>query len=77
MTKPRFTPPTEFPAEYVYGDDNKAVILGRGPNERFPFIGYDSDGDAVAWTEQGWACGRMDGDLRDIPSASQQEKQNA
>ena len=70
MTKRKFTPPTEFPAEYVDGNGNKAVILGRGPNEMLPFIGYDADGKACSWTRLGdyyICCEHSEGDLHDIP----------
>lgn len=68
MTKRKFTPPTKFPAEYVDGNGNKAVILGRGPHEEFPFIGYDANGYTATWTElggysHGW---HNKGDLHDI-----------
>ena len=53
MTERKFTPPTEFPAEYVDGEGNKAVILGRGPCEEVPFIGYDAIGDPQCWTKFG------------------------
>ena len=53
MAKRKFTPPTEFLAEYVDGNGNKAVILGRGPHADFPFIGYDANGYAATWTELG------------------------
>ncbi len=53
MTKRKFTPPTEFPAEYVDGNGDKAVILGRAPNELFPFIGHYFEGYAGSWTEEG------------------------
>jgi hypothetical protein len=36
----KFTPPTEFPAEYVDGNGRKVVILGRAPVEAYPLIGY-------------------------------------
>ena len=49
----KFTPPTEFPAEYVDGNGDKAVILGRAPNELFPFIGYTRYGDEMSWTDLG------------------------
>ena len=68
MTERKFTPPKKFPAEYVDEKGNKAVILGRGPHERFPLIGYDAEGYATYWTELGayhhW--GSSDGDLHDI-----------
>ena len=69
MTKRKFTPPTEFPAEYVDRDGNKAVILGRAPNEVFPFIGYDADGCARDWTKKGKYLteGKSTFDLHDIP----------
>jgi len=69
MTKRKFTPPTKFPAEYVDGNGNKAVILGRGPNKQFPFIGYRSNGDAASWTNFGGYCIRSNNphDLHDIP----------
>ena len=53
MTERKFTPPTEFPAEYVDRNGNKAVILGRGPRKKLPFIGYDANGYAATWTELG------------------------
>ena len=53
MTDRKFTPPTEFPAEYVDGNGNKAVILGRGSCEEVPFIGYDAVGDPQCWTKFG------------------------
>ena len=53
MTDRKFTPPTEFPAEYVDGNGNKAVILGRGPNKLFPFIGHNAAGHARFWTAKG------------------------
>ena len=69
MTNRKFTPPTEFPAEYVDGDGNKAVILVRGPNKKFPFVGHDADGWSRDWTETGvyHAGGPSRHDLHDIP----------
>ena len=69
MTKRKFTPPTKFPAEYVYGDGDKAVILGRGPNKQFPFVGHDADGWARDWTKKGkyHTDGASEYDLQDIP----------
>lgn len=69
MTERKFTPPTEFPAEYVDGDGNKAVIFGRGPNELFPFIGHNAAGHARYWTEEGLfsPIGANGYELHDIP----------
>ncbi len=69
MDDRKFTPPTEFPAEYVNGIGGKVVILGRGPHEVFPFIGYDIQGSAAFWTERGCylAEGKTTFDLHDIP----------
>lgn len=69
MTDRKFTEPEEFPAEYVDGCGDRAVILGRGPNKEFPFIGYDANGDASSWTALGAYCkgGGSEGDLHDIP----------
>jgi hypothetical protein len=65
----KFTPPTEFPAEYVDGNGNKAVILGRGPHEVFPFIGHNAAGHARYWTEEGLysPIGANGYELYDIP----------
>ena len=69
MSDCKFTPPTKFPAEYVDNNGNKAVILGRGPNKQFPFIGYNSDGDVQCWTKFGrYYSGVTSGsDIYDIP----------
>ena len=73
MSDRKFTPPTKFPAEYVDGNGNKAVILGRGPHEVFPFIGHNADGYAASWTKKGkyYPENSTDGpsryDLHDIP----------
>ena len=69
MNERKFTPPTEFPAEYVDGNGNKTVILGRGPHEEFPFIGYYANGCVSTWTELGKYCHgwQNKGDLHDIP----------
>jgi hypothetical protein len=69
MTERKFTPPTEFPAEYVDGEGDKAVILGRGPHEVFPFIGHNAAGHARYWTEEGLysTIGANGYELHDIP----------
>ena len=53
MTDRKFTPPTEFPAEYVDGRGNRVVILGRSHHEVYPLIGFTHDGDVESWTEDG------------------------
>ena len=65
----KFTPPTKFPAEYVDGNGDKAVILGRAPNELFPFIGHYFEGYAGSWTEEGrcFIETKSPHDLHDIP----------
>jgi len=69
MTNRKFTPPTEFPAEYVDSNGDKAVILGRGPHKVFPFIGHNAAGYARYWTEKGTfsSLGINGFDLHDIP----------
>ena len=79
MTERKFTPPTEFPAEYVTGDGQKAVILGRAPVGDYPLIGYiiytkgesaqPNSSSSDGWTEDGennldWSS---PDDLHDIP----------
>jgi len=70
MTDRKFTPPTEFPAEYVDSEGEPAVILGIGPNEVYPYVGYDCTGDPCSWTEDGRECSYTSSngeDLHDIP----------
>ena len=81
MSDRKFTPPTKFPAEYVDGNGNKAVILGRGPHEVFPFIGHNADGYAASWTKKGkyYPENSTDGpsryDLHDIPEVTAELEQ--
>ena len=69
MDDRKFTPPTEFPAEYVDSNGDKAVILGRGPHKVFPFIGHNAAGYARYWTEKGTfsSLGINGFDLHDTP----------
>ena len=75
MTERKFTPPTEFPAEYVTGDGQKAVILGRAPVGDYPLIGYTLHVEGKSalsdcWTEKGSMFTieeTSEGDLHDIP----------
>ena len=58
MTDRKFTPPTEFPAEYFSRAGDKAVIVGEIPDDEFPYIGYtlgSKPGEAFAqnWTRKG------------------------
>ena len=69
MSDRKFTPPTKFHAEYVDGNGNKAVILGRGPHEVCTLIGHNARGHPKAWTEEGvfdigWPTKN---DIHDIP----------
>lgn len=52
MTNRKFTPPTEFPTEYVDGYGNKVTILGRSKSHR-PLVGFDVDGYACNYAENG------------------------
>ncbi len=80
MDDRKFTPPTEFPAEYVDSNGDKAVILGRGPHKVFPFIGHNAAGYARYWTEKGTfsSLGINGFDLHDIPKriAELEEQRN-
>ena len=68
MSERKFTPPTEFPAEYVDGHGNKVTILGRSNNKHSPLIGFEHVGYARCWTEEG-TCRHHDRniDLHDMP----------
>ena len=56
MTERKFTPPTEFPAEYVTGRGKKVTLLARGKG-LYPLIGQ-GDGPAgcevYTYTEDGY-----------------------
>jgi hypothetical protein len=75
MTKRKFTPPTEFPAEYVDGEGRKVVILGRAPVEAYTLIGYilhaeGGSAETDCWTEKGSMFTIEDAsesDLHDLP----------
>ena len=70
MAKRKFTPPTEFPAEYVDGRGNRAVILGRSHHEVYPLIGFTHDGNVESWTEDGTTIPERphpQQDLHDMP----------
>ena len=71
MTKRKFTPPTDFPAEYVTGRGKKVTLLARGKG-LYPLIGQ-GDGPAgcevYTYTEDGYFIDgqTLDQDLHDIP----------
>lgn len=69
MTDRKFTPPTEFPAEYVNGRGNRVVILGRSNHKSYPLIGFDHTGCARSWSEYGTVFRDLSSiaDLHDIP----------
>ena len=72
MSDRKFTPPTEFPAEYVTRDGRKAVIVARTPGYIYPFVGwFEISGGPTkssSWTEGGEAFRSRedDADLFDI-----------
>jgi len=70
MTERKFTPPTEFPAEYVDGHGNKVVILGRSNAHNKPLVGFDVDGYAHNYTEGGGYYHDYDNDIRDLHDIS-------
>ena len=75
MDERKFTPPTEFPAEYVDGNGRKVVVLGRAPVGDYPLIGYTlhMEGKSAlsdCWTEKGSMFTieeTSEGDLHDFP----------
>ena len=69
MTKRKFTPPTEFTAEYVDGYGCKVTILGRSYyNKERPLVGFDDEGCACNYAENGayWPDDEGKYDLHDI-----------
>jgi hypothetical protein len=70
MAERKFTAPTQFPAEYVDGRGNRAVILGRSHHEVYPLIGFTHDGNVESWTEDGTTIPERphpQQDLHDMP----------
>ena len=69
MSERKFTPPTEFPAEYVDGNGGKVTILGRSNEKERPLVGFDDEGYACNYTESGAYYLGDEGryDLHDIP----------
>lgn len=64
-----FTPPTEFPAEYVTKDGHRGVILGERPGVLCQWIGYiheDPVLNAMEWDCSG-TCRRGGYHLQDKP----------
>ena len=53
MTERKFTPPTEFPTEYVDGYGRKVVVLARTHAPVYTLIGYDASGEGFSYTEEG------------------------
>lgn len=69
MTKRKFTPPTEFPAEYVNGFGDQITLIARGIGLH-PYAGQDGNGDWSSYGEDGsfYADGSQSkDDLHDIP----------
>lgn len=74
MTDRKFTPPTEFPAEYVTRDGRKAVVEFEVPNcalNKRPFVGWvlspDGSGSSCHWSLDGRAMCVMQDTLFDKP----------
>lgn len=69
MAERKFTPPTEFPAEYVDEEGNKIVVLGRYNNGVCLLIGFNERGQAISWTQDGKSAERSPDkrDLHDTP----------
>jgi hypothetical protein len=69
MTKRKFTPPTEFPAEYENGFGDKITLLAKGIGE-YPYTGQDGNSDWHNYGADGsfYATGgQSKDDLHDIP----------
>jgi hypothetical protein len=67
MTKRKFTPPTEFPAEYVNGHGDKITLLARGEGY-VSLTGQNEFGNWQTYTESGCRHGFTGvNDLHDIP----------
>ena len=72
----KFTPPTEFPTEYVDGRGNRVVALGRSDHKSYPLIGFDHTGCARAWSEYGTVFRDLSSiaDLHDIPKRIERDE---
>ena len=66
MTNRKFTPPTEFPAEYEDGYGCKVTILGRSNNQFRPLVGFDVDGYACNYAENGAYYPDVNSDVEDL-----------
>lgn len=57
MTDRKFTPPTEFPAEYVTSGGQKVEVLGQSPSKEYPLVGWIArKGGGISankWTSDG------------------------
>lgn len=76
MTERKFTPPTEFPAEYVNGFGDQITLLAKGFG-LYPYAGQDGNGDWSSYGEDGslYADGsRSKDDLHDIPKKPKTHK---
>ena len=73
MSNRKFTPPTEFPTQYVDGCGHKITLVGRGKGKD-PLIGQDSGGNWRSYTETGFIySGGMPADfnaLHDLPKTN-------
>ena len=82
MTKRKFTPPTNFPAEYMMGDGTRVTLLAKGVGD-YPYVGQHEKGFVVSYTKEGsydkdWGGSPTDiYDLHDIPKTSYVEELEA
>lgn len=66
MTERKFTPPTEFPAEYVTTCGKKITLVAKSHGET-PFVGHDEAGIWYTFRESGYSTGMPLLDLHDLP----------
>ena len=67
MTERKFTPPTEFPTDYIDGIGRKVTIYVRGHGQQ-PLLGQYSSGAMVSFDLDGYyGITDEDYDLHDIP----------
>lgn len=68
MTKRKFTPPTEFPAEYMADSGEKVTLIAKGVG-LYIYCGQNENGYWIGYTENGQMSPHYQSvhDLHDIP----------